>query len=1023
MQTYQFNATPLIVASLFALQCTSRATAAAGEGKLPAQSAVSAPDTSPKAIPWDRLGTKAGADYQGDRLSVTATAKGVRLQCVFQRLDGEATHQGLWLASTVTNQANDCFRVRAVEVGRVQSADLQPVLGRRDSKVGQTPVLLRGEGEISVAGQTVRFIRPGLVEEFSVSMDGVRQDFVVMEKPPRLRRSYGGHAGQGELRLGLEVSGAQVEVMPGGARLVLEGSGRKIAYGRLRATDATGRELLARIEVSDRSEIRNPKSEMVMAVVVNDADAVYPIRIDPTFSDANWISMNPSIPGANYNVFATAVDGSGNLYIGGGFAVAGGVVANRIAKWNGSSWSALGSGMGGLPGRYTYVNALAVSGSDLYAAGQFTTAGGSAATNIAKWDGSSWSALGSGILGAINVSALAASGSDLYAAASFPAVGGSAGYSILKWNGSSWRALGGGWNGSVSALAVSGGDLYAGGVLRTADGSAVNYIAKWDGSSWSELGSGVNDRVLALAVSGSDLYAGGYFTTAGGNAANYVAKWDGSSWSALGLGMNSFVYALAVSGNDVYAGGDFIAAGGIAGNHIAKWDGSSWSALGSGIDGTVGTLAVSGNDLYAGGGFIAAGGIAVDHIAKWDGNRWSGLGSGMNYYVDALAVSGSNLYAGGEFTAAGDRVANYIAKSDGSNWTELGSGMNSIVCALAVSGSDLYAGGYFTTAGGNAANYIAKWNGSNWSPLGSGMEGSFPYYGEVLALAVSGSDLYAGGYFTTAGGSPANYVAKWNGSNWSPLGSGMNGAVRALAVSGSDLYAGGYFTTAGGSPANYIAKWDGSNWSGLGSGMDYYVSALVVSGSELYAGGAFAGYIAKWNGSSWSVLGSGVSDVVFALAVSGSDLYAGGRFGVGTAGGGAAIYIAKWDGSGWSALGSGMGGFGPLPYVNALAVAGSDLYAGGGFTTAGGKISPYVAKAITIAGDWLCLHEGVPGPYTNTLDYVGVPNAQYLIQFATNLTTSPWFTLATNTVAADGRGTVLDCSATNRQRFYRVGTP
>ncbi len=44
-------------------------------------------------------------------------------------------------------------------------------------------------------------------------------------------------------------------------------------------------------------------------------------------------------------------------------------------------------------------------------------------------------------------------------------------------------------------------------------------------------------------------------------------------------------------------------------------------------------------------------------------------------------------------------------------------------------------------------------------------------------------------------------------------------------------------------------------------------------------------------------------------------------------------------------------------------------------------------------------------------------------KFATNPTTSPWFTLATNTVAADGHGTVLDCTATNRQRFYRIVTP
>ncbi|MCX6917216.1 MAG: hypothetical protein NT167_29960 [Verrucomicrobia bacterium] len=392
-------------------------------------------------IPFSEIGAKATADYQGDGLTVTATDWGARLHCVFQRLDGEATSEGLWLTSTVTNHPGERFRVRAVRVGRrTETSNIQ----------------LAEAGEVSVEGKTVRHRLPGLVEEYSVSMDGVRQDFVVMEKP----------TGDGQLEVRLAVSGARVEPAAYGAQLLLEQSGRKIAYSRMRATDATGKELAARIEVYK-------PSAFALSVVVNDAGAVYPVRIDPTFSDANWISMG-GLPGTDGAVSAAVIDGPGNLYIGGSFTIVGNVIAKNIAKWDGSSWSALGPGVNG------EVRAMAVSGGTLYAGGYFTTAGGTAAISIAQWNGSSWSALGLGM------------------------------------------------NNVVEALAVSGGTLYVGGDFTRAGGNAANYIAQWDGSSWSALGSGMAGGdypyVFALAVSGGTLYAGGDFTTAGGTAATNIAQ-------------------------------------------------------------------------------------------------------------------------------------------------------------------------------------------------------------------------------------------------------------------------------------------------------------------------------------------------------------------------------------------------------------------------------------------------------------------------------------------------------------------
>src|SRR5262249_10530797 len=147
-----------------------------------------------------------------------------------------------------------------------------------------------------------------------------------------------------------------------------------------------------------------------------------------------------------------------------------------------------------------------------------------------------------------------------------------------------------------------------------------------------------------------------------------------------------------------------------------------------------------------------------------------------------------------------------------------GSGIDGDVHALTVYNGVLFAAGSFTTAGGVSAHHIARWNGTDWQPLGSGTNAS------VYALAVHGGDLIAAGFFAIAGGVVANNIARWDGSAWQPLGSGTGGdapnygQVLALADYGGELVAGGYFTLAGGASAHYIARWDGAAWQPLGAG-------------------------------------------------------------------------------------------------------------------------------------------------------------------------------------------------------------
>jgi hypothetical protein len=357
----------------------------------------------------------------------------------------------------------------------------------------------------------------------------------------------------------------------------------------------------------------------------------------------------------------------------------------------------------------------------------------------------------------------------------------------------------------------------------------------------------------------------------------------------------------------------------------------------------------------------------------------------LNGTVRAATVwddgSGPALYLGGLFTMAGDLQVNGIVKWDGTQWTALGGGMDNAVRALAVFNGELIAGGWFTSAGSVSANYIAKWNGTSWSEMSGGMTcSSFPYP-SVISLAVHNGELIAGGRFTSAGGVPANNIAKWNGTGWSALGDGTNGinpSVCALATFNGKLFAGGDFTSAGGQSCLRVAMWDGSAWAPLGGGVSQpgspsygWVDALAVWNGELIVGGAFAraggvnaNGIARWNGTTWAPLGGGNTGVS-SLTVFHNDLIVGGYFT--TAGDVSANSIARWNGTTWSPLGAGMAG--QWADVETVTVFNDQLVAGGEFTSVDDHASPYWAR-------WSChqghIDIGDPVDFTDGLDVSGL---------------------------------------------------
>ena len=701
---------------------------------------------------------------------------------------------------------------------------------------------------------------------------------------------------------------------------------------------------------------------------------------------ARWNGRSWSKLGSGMNNPVTALasfddDGPGPhpaaLYAGGAFTTAGGVAASHVARWNGTAWSPLGSGTD------LTVYAMAVYDDDgagphlpaLIVAGSFTTAGGVVANRIAKWDGSSWSPLGNGIGDVVEALAVFDEDGDgpglpaLFAGGSFTTAGGGVASHVARWDGSAWSPVGGGMDGNVWALTVFDGDgdgpnppaLYAGGEFAHAGGGAAEQVAKWDGVAWSPLGAGMqfdgSDTVFSLAAFDDDgagphppgLYAGGHLDAPSSNGP-YITKWNGSSWSVPQSGVDNSVFAMTSFDDDgagpdpakLYVGGTFLHA--VAGgaddlNRIGTWDGQVWATLQHGLDGTAMALCPFDGDgsgpaapvLAVGGSFVHAGTMAVHGVAGWNGASFAPFGEGPGLNVASLCphdADGSGpgtaaLYAG---TQGGDFDLGGIFSFDGIQWSPVGpTEFNGDVLALVSFGPGgmdpplLYAGGRFTFATSQSVSFVGQWDGASWTNLGTGVNDA------VDALAVYDGSLVAGGKFTTAGGVAANRIARWDGSSWSPLGTGLNGEVHSLFVFDDDgggpnppaLYAGGDFTAAGGVGANRIAKWDGASWSALGSGMNGRVCAITAFDedaggpipSALYAGGGFTtaggsavGALARWSGTSWSRVGGGITEsaaVVLALSVFDDDgpeppaLYATGGFTL--VDGNVSMGIARWS--------------------------------------------------------------------------------------------------------------------------------
>lgn len=602
-----------------------------------------------------------------------------------------------------------------------------------------------------------------------------------------------------------------------------------------------------------------------------------------------------------------------------------------VSRWSGTSWQLLGAFNGDVNDLHVHDDG---SGPALYAAGAFEHVNGLSSPLVARWNGTTWTPVGTGLWGSNHVvNALTTwndgAGSALYAVGGFDIAGTTPVANVAKWNGTSWSALGVGVNGLVRAVVAhddgGGPALYVTGDFTTAGGASASRIARWNGNGWSTLGAGLTNSGRALcsyvAAGVSRLIVGGDFTFAGSVDASRLASWDGIAWAPLGAGVDASVEHLAVydegSGPRVFASGLFTHADGQWASYVVRWDANGFHPFpsdghiqrGNGGSDRVNAMATfddgTGPALYACGTFSSVSSASGQLIARWSPDAgWRPLVPNappniVGGHGDTLAVfddgSGPALYMGGSVKfVAGNPWG--LVRWNGTVWTTVPDTQGGQVDALCTfddgSGLALYAAGRWVVGGFDVSG-IARWNGVAWTWIAQNTSG-------VAVLHVhddgTGPALHVGGGFQQIDGVPARALARWTGTTWVDLGTGLGGGPGAPGVNdmctwddgaGSALYVTGRFTFAGSSIERHLARRSGGAWSEVGNLSTFGLDSVAVfddgrgTGPALFVAGDVDAQsanpselraYARYDGTSWEIAPYALSNRGVVLGTSAAEL-------------------------------------------------------------------------------------------------------------------------------------------------------
>lgn len=324
------------------------------------------------------------------------------------------------------------------------------------------------------------------------------------------------------------------------------------------------------------------------------------------------------------------------------------------------------------------------------------------------------------------------------------------------------------------------------------------------------------------------------------------------------------------AGSKLYVGGNFINFNSFVTHGVITYDPiNGWQQFGT-VIGNVLDIKKFSNDIYV---------ATQDGVLKWNTTtaKWDTIGVNDVGAIDALHIFNNELYAGGVYNNIDTTVSHGLTKWDGTSWKQVGNFKkicHGTVYSINDYNGELYVFGQFVDTLGVPMN-VAKFNGTTWSRITNLFTGGGD---EITTSAVYNNELYVGGLFGKYQGSAFNFIAKYNGSIWSDVGSNglthsgnSNGQVDKLKVIDNKLFAVGVFDHADNVDAQYIASWDGGKWCGYGNGFDNGITDIVKANDTIFIGGGFWTYnadsilrVAKWIGGNFvdtCALSVGVKEV------------------------------------------------------------------------------------------------------------------------------------------------------------------